>query len=89
MARKRRKLNSDLEKQIASAKRKVELITAIINDIEDDDIQKEYKMAFQASVVDCLTLSNLYDEVGFNQESEQALELFKSDLNKFETEYEI
>ena len=47
MPKKRRKLSADMEKQIASAKRKVELVTAIIGDIEEEDIQGDYRLAFE------------------------------------------
>ena len=40
MPKKRRKLSKEMELKIASAKRRVELITAIIFDINDEDIEK-------------------------------------------------
>ena len=46
MAKKRRKLNRELESKIASAYKKVELINAQINDIQEDEIQSEYRTAF-------------------------------------------
>ena len=46
MAKRRRKLSPELEKKISLAKKQIELITAIIHDINDDDIQEEYKSAF-------------------------------------------
>ena len=46
MPRKRRKLSKEMEADMAAAKRKVELITALINDIRDEDIQGEYLEAF-------------------------------------------
>ena len=46
MPQRRRKLNKDFEKSIAKAKKEIELITAKIHDIYDEDIQGEYKTAF-------------------------------------------
>ena len=44
MAKRRRKLSPELEKNISLAKKQIELITAIIHDIDEDDIQEEYKL---------------------------------------------
>jgi len=41
MAKKRRKLNKEFEKEIYSSKKNVELVLAKIYDIDDEDIQKE------------------------------------------------
>ena len=46
MPKKRRKLNKEMEAEMAAAKRKIELVTALINDIRDEDIQGEYLAAF-------------------------------------------
>ena len=46
MPKKRRKLNKDMEAQMAAAKRKIELVSALIHDIRDEDIQGEYMAAF-------------------------------------------
>jgi len=89
MPKKRRKLSPELENAIASAKRKVELITAIINDIEEEDIQIEYKTAFQPAQNAYLYLTTLYDSVGLNEESEACHKIYLELLNKFESEYEI
>ena len=42
MPKKRRKLNKEMEAEMAAAKRKIELVGALINDIRDEDIQGEY-----------------------------------------------
>ena len=55
MAKKRRKLSPELEKNISLAKKQIELITAIIHDIDDEDIHKDYMSAFNKVVY-------LYDE---------------------------
>ena len=39
MPKKRRKLNKEMEAEMAAAKRKIELVGALINDIRDEDIQ--------------------------------------------------
>jgi len=41
MPKKHRKLNKEMEAEMAAAKRKIELISALINDIRDEDIQAE------------------------------------------------
>ena len=41
MAKRRRKLSPELEKNISLAKKQIELITAIIHDIDEEDIQEE------------------------------------------------
>ena len=52
MPKKRRKLNQDMEKEISSAKKTVELIVAKINDIDEEDIQVEYRQAFQKIILE-------------------------------------
>ena len=42
MPKKRRKLSKEMEADMAASKRKIELITALINDIREEDIQAEY-----------------------------------------------
>ena len=89
MAKKRRKLNKEFEKEIYSSKKNVELVLAIIYDIDDEDIQKEYMSAFNDVV-------NLYDELkenyqqkGFDDDSEDLLVNYKNAFNIFESEFEI
>ena len=89
MAKKRRKLNKDFEREIYSSKKNVELVLAKIYDIDDEDIQKEYMKAFNGVVF-------LYDEVkvdyekqGFNDQSELRLVNYKNAFNIFESEFEI
>ena len=89
MAKKRRQLNKDFEKQIYSSKKNVELVLAKIYDIDDEDIQKEYISAFNGVV-------NLYDELrkdyeqrGFNDNSEDLLRNYKNAFDLFESEFEI
>ena len=89
MVKKRRKLNTDMENQIASAKRKVELVTAIIGDIQEEDIQGDYIFAFEPIKVCIANLEELYKNYGFNEESEKILSLFEKLITKFEDEYEI
>ncbi len=87
--KRRRKLSPDLEKDISSAKRKVELITAIIFDIEDEEIQLEYITAFEKVKNAYLLLTALYDEVGFNDQTVMAFDTYKALINSFEEEYEL
>ena len=89
MAKKRRKLNKDFEKIIYSSKKKVELVLAKIYDINDEEIQKEYMGAFNEVVYSYDQLKESYEEVGFNENSEDFLINYKKALNLFESEFEI
>jgi len=68
MAKKRRKLNKEFEKEIYSSKKNVELVLAKIYDIDDEDIQKEYMSAFNEVV-------SLYDELKENYQHECFIKL--------------
>ena len=89
MPKKRRKLNRDMEKEIATIKKQVELITAMINDIEDESLQVEYRQGFEQAHVTSIYLSNEYDSQGFTEETQAALFLYNELIKKFESEYEI
>ena len=89
MPKKRRKLSSEFEKEIYLAKRRIELITAKINDIEDDSIQADYKAAFQLVRAIVSNLDKLYIETGFTPEAEVSLKLYKELVDKYEAEYEL
>ena len=89
MAKKRRKLSPELERSISEAKRKVELITAIINDIEEESIQGEYRTAFESVRNAYLLLDHLYVTEGFTENSQAVFSSYTKFLEKFELEYEI
>ena len=89
MAKRRRKLSPELEKKISLAKKQIELITAIIHDIDEDDIQEEYKSAFLPVMSTYMSLDQLYKEVGFNEETSNLYELYLINLEKFKNEYEV
>ena len=89
MAKKRRKLNKDFEKKIYSSKKNVELVLAKINDIDDEEIQKEYMSAFNGVVYLYDHLNEDYEKQGFNDNSEELLVNYKNSFNIFETEFEI
>ncbi len=89
MPKKRRKLDRELEKEIATAKKKVELISAKINDIDEEDIQSEYRSAFQLVLVEYLSLSNLYTSSGVTPETSLIRQNYYKLLEQFENEYEI
>ena len=89
MAKKRRKLNKDFEKRIYSSKKNVELVLAKIYDIDDEDIQKEYISAFNIVVSLYDQLKEDYEQVGFNDNSEEVLKNYKNAFKLFETEFEI
>ena len=89
MAKKRRKLNKEFEKDIYSSKKNVELVLAKIYDIDDEDIQKEYITAFNGVVSLYDELNENYEQLGFNDNSEELLEKYKNAFNLFESEFEI
>tara|TARA_B100001989_G_C24163352_1_gene280728 strand:+ start:99 stop:368 length:270 start_codon:yes stop_codon:yes gene_type:complete len=89
MAKKRRKLKKDFEKEIYSSKKNVELVLAKIYDIDDENIQKEYMSAFNGVVCFYDALKGNYEELGFNDNSEELLANYKNAFNLFESEYEI
>jgi len=89
MAKKRRKLNKDFEKKIYTSKKNVELVLAKIYDIDDEDIQKEYINAFNRVVYIYDELKGDYEQLGFNDNSEELLMNYKNALNLFESEFEI
>ena len=89
MARKRRKLNKEMEAQIAAAHKKVEFISAMIRDITEEDIQNEYAEAFAQVHMAVKHLDELYKLEGFTEESEATLTLYNGLLASFEEEYEL
>ena len=89
MAKKRRKLNKEFEKKIYSSKKNVELVLAKIYDIDDEDIQKEYINSFNRVVYIYDQLKEDYEQLGFNDNSEELLNNYKNAFNLFESEFEI
>ena len=89
MTRRRRKLNPELEKNISLAKKQVELITAMIHDIDDEDIQDEYKSAFLPVMSTYMSLDQMYTQLGFNEETNNLYTLYLSHLDRFKSEYEL
>ena len=89
MAKRRRKLNKDFEKNIYSSKKNVELVLAKIYDIDDEDIQKEYMSAFNRVVYLYDVLKEDYEQQGFSSNSEEFLTNYKNAFNLFESEFEI
>ena len=89
MPKKRRKLNKDMEAEMAAAKRKIELITALINDIRDEDIQGEYLEAFGQVRSAVVNLVAKYTTDGFCEETEGTLALYRGLIDRFEEEYEL
>ena len=89
MAKKRRKLNKDFEKEIYSSKKNVELVLAKIFDIDDEDIQKEYMSAFNRVVYLYDDLKEDYEERGFHENSDELLMNYQNSFNLFESEFEI
>ena len=89
MAKRRRTLSPELEKNISLAKKQIELITAIIHDIYEEDILEEYKSAFLPVMSTYMSLDQMYKEVGFNEETTNLYNLYLSNLEKFKSEYEV
>ena len=89
MPKKRRKLNKEMEADMAAAKRKIELISALINDIRDEDIQGEYLEAFGQVRSAVVNLVAKYTTDGFCEETEGLLALYKGIIDQFEADYEL
>ena len=89
MPRKRRKLSKEMEAEMAAAKRKIELIMALIHDIRDDDIQGEYLEAFGQIRSAVVNLVAKYTTDGFCEETEGLLALYKGLIVDFEEEFEL
>ena len=89
MPKKRRKLNKDMEAEMAAAKRKIELVGALINDIRNEDIQAEYLGAFTQIRSAVVNLIAKYTTDGFCEETEGLLALYKGLIQQFEEEYEL
>ena len=89
MPKKRRKLNKEMEADMATAKRKIELISALINDIRDEDIQGEYLEAFGQVRSAVVNLVAKYTTDGFCEETEGLLALYKGLIDQFEADYEL
>ncbi len=89
MAKRRRKLSPELERNISIAKKQIELITAIIHDIDEEDIQEEYKSAFLPVMSAYMSLDKMYNDVGFNDDTSNLYNLYLANLDKFKSEYEL
>ena len=89
MVKKRRKLNKDFEKKIYTSKKNVELVLAKIYDIDDEDIQKEYMIAFRVVEELFVELKEDYEKLGFNNNSEEFLENYNIAFDNFKSEFEI
>ena len=89
MQKKRRKLNKDFEKKIYSSKKNVELVLAKIYDINDEDLQNEYISAFNKVVYLYDELKQDYENLGFNDDSEDFLQNYNKAFNNFKSEFEI
>ena len=76
MPKKRRKLSKEMEAEMDAAKRKIELISALINDIRDEDIQAEYLGAFSQIRAAVVNLVAKYTTDGFCEETEGLLALY-------------
>ena len=89
MPKKRRKLNKEMEADMAAATRKIELISALINDIRDEDIQGEYLEAFGQVRSAVVNLMAKYTTDGFCEETEGLLALYEGLIDQFEADYEL
>ena len=89
MPKKRRKLNKQMEADMATAKRKIELISALINDIRDAEIQGEYLEAFGQVRSAVVNLVAKYTTDGFCEETEGLLALYEGLIDQFEADYEL
>ena len=87
---KRAQKSSPVPKQeIELAKRWVELATAKIYDISDEDIQTEYIQAFADIKASYIKLNDLYAEQGSTELSNGCLAVYKELVKEFNNEYEL
>ena len=89
MPKKRRKLDPNMEKQILAAKQQVELITAKINDIQEEDIQIEYRQSFDNVLIEIRSLEELYKTSGISDEATNIYSKYSKLLDTFLSEYEL
>ena len=89
MAKRRRKLSREMEQEIKLGLKRVEFISAVINDIVDEEIQGEYISAFENVKNALVIISVEYDTNGYNDTSVKALEGYHTLIKKFEDEYEV
>jgi len=89
MPKKRRKLSKAMEAEISAAHKKVELISAKIRDIREEDIQNEFAEAFSRVHAAFTHLTKLYQLEGVTEESEGTLALYNGLIQEFESEYEL
>ena len=62
---------------------------AKIYDIDDEDIQKDYMSGFNRVVQLYDELKADYEQLGFNDNSEELFKNYKNVFNLFESEFEI
>ncbi len=89
MAKRRRKLSPEMEKEISMIQKQIELITAKIFDIEDEELQGEYIQGFEPAKTAFLLLFDGYKNTGYNEETQSALAAYKTHIALFESEFEI
>lgn len=78
-----------MENDISKAKRIVELNTAKINDIAEEEIQGEYRTAFDKVKFAYIDLTASYDVEGFTDKTSSLLEKFNVVAKQFDEEYEL
>ena len=89
MPKRRRKLSSEVEKRISVISKRVELISAIINDIYEEELQGEYRQAFSSVRDLSVFLVKEYQQNGLTDDIEEALRRYEELIAQFESEYEI
>ena len=89
MAKRRRKLSKEMEKQISIILQRIELNTALINDIDEEALLNEYLNAFQPIKVTALTLDSEYKLHGITDLAEKLLNEYYQQINNFNNEYEL
>ncbi|WP_269622972.1 hypothetical protein [Prochlorococcus marinus] len=89
MPKRRRKLSKSYESLITKSLKDIELITAKIHDIDDDDIRLEYAIAFSTvkKLLDQIHIK--YKEIGYDTDSDDLFTTYLNSLESFKSEYEI
>ena len=74
---------------MAAAQKKVELMSAKIRDIRDEDIQNEFAEAFARVSLSLSRLIEAYRVSGFSEETVRLLSAYRDLMQGFEEEYEL
>ncbi len=78
-----------MEKQISIILQQIELNTALINDIDDEELLGDYLQAFTPIKVTALTLDSEYKLHGISDLAQKLLNQYNEQIKHFNEEYEL